>query len=415
MALLLAGGHGVRLNILAARRAKPAVPFAGSYRIIDFTLSNIMHANIPRVGILTQYRPTSLMEHIGDGSSWGFNEKFGGLKMLPPYLGREDSDWYKGTADAVHQNILFIRNFNPSLVLIASGDHIYKMDYRSMINYHAEKKAEVTIAGMRVPFEDIARFGIMITDTDLRVKEFIEKKADAPSNLASMGVYVFNSDVLLEELETSVHASGYDFGRDMLPRIAKSRRIFCCLYDGYWRDVGTIDSYWNSSMDILDPQTGLNLTGWRVRTNDQTYELRYRTPPKAGKNAEIINSMVSRGCRINGKVINSILSPGVCVEKGSVVTDSVLLHDVIVKHGGRIDRVIADKNVIIGENSVTGYGEVKGPNIRFPEHLQSGITVIGKDAVVPEKTRIGRNCIIMPGITESSFREKEIPSREVVS
>ncbi|MEO0226408.1 MAG: sugar phosphate nucleotidyltransferase [candidate division WOR-3 bacterium] len=411
IALLLAGGTGSRLNILASLRAKPAIPFGGMYRLIDFTLSNLMHSNIEVVGVLTQYKPFSLMNHIVNGQAWDFVGRMRNIEILPPHTGEKASDWYKGTADAVYQNLNFINDYDPELILIVSGDHIYKMDYNEMINFHLEKKAQLTVGLIEVPLKDASHFGIAQIDDNGRVINFEEKPKIPKNNLASMGVYVFNSEILIKRLREIVPAGGRDFAKDLIPKMIMMNRVFGYLFRGYWRDVGTIQAYWEANMDILKEDSGIDLKAWQVRTNlVEKGEIGDRPSTFFGSSARVKNSLVCRGCRINGTVINSVLSPGVEIESGVVVKDSIIFHDCLIGRDCRIERAIIDKNVRVGKGSEIGITDDLTVNRDFPDHLNTGITLIGKNVVIPEKMKIGKNCLIYPGVVESDFRHKEIAS-----
>ena len=400
LVMLLAGGRGSRLNILAAHRAKPAVPFGGLYRIIDFALSNVMHSKLRYVGVLTQYRPSSLMNHLADGSPWDLAGHTAKLKILPPYQGRQDFDWYSGTADAVYQNLALIRRYRPTRVLILSGDHIYSMNYREMLRFHDENDAVATIAAMPVPWEETHRFGILVPDEHGRLVRFQEKpKEEAFSNLASMGIYVFDTDVLVEELVRIHKSGGNDFGGHLIPGLLeRSDRIFVHPFTGYWRDVGTLDSYWQANMDLLDPTSGMDLTTWRTRTN-MDYESLDKMPPSwISDAAELDRSMVSPGCRIEGRVSRSVLSPGVKVEPGAVVEDSVIMHRTVIRAGARVIRCVVDKHVEIGRDAVVGARDADAPpNRQDPTHLSTGITVVGKLVKIAPGARLGANVIVHPG------------------
>ena len=412
VAMLLAGGQGSRLSILSQRRAKPAVPFGGIYRIIDFTISNVMHADIPYLGILTQYKPYSLMDHIGSGSAWGFTGRKRIAKILPPYTGEEDFDWYAGTADAVYQNISFINRFESDNVLILSGDHVYKMDYERLISFHVEKNADLTIAMQEVPWEDVSRFGVAKTDSDSRIVDFQEKPKENPiSNKASLGIYVFNTKKIVERLREDVDDpdSTHDFGRDLIPSMIKRDNVYCYLFRGYWRDVGTIRSYWDANMEILNPDSGFDLNAWDIRTNPKATNLKCLSPNRISDSAEISNSLISRGCYINGAVKNSIISPGVEIRRGAVVEGCIILNESVIGEGAYLKDTILDKNCVIGKNCKIGIGEnVK--NERFPHLLDTGINVIGKSAIIPDEIEIGKNCLVFPEAKRESFGEKIIPS-----
>jgi len=396
--MLLAGGRGTRLNVLAERRAKPAVPFAGNYRIIDFTLTNVMRSGLSQVGILTQYRPIALADHVSNGAAWDLLGRTRLVRLLPP-MQREDKEWYRGTADAVRQNLDFIRRFDSSQVLILSGDHIYSMDYRPMLAEHRERKAGVTLAVMEVPWEEAPRFGTVIADADGRVTEFEEKPPQPRSNLASMGTYVFDTALLLDVLGSTSSAEVNDFGKHVIPALLERTRVQVHRFSGYWRDVGTIGSYWEACMDALNPASGLDLAGWRVRTNLEIPYMAALPPARIARGAAVHNSLVSRGSVIEGTVINSVLSTGVTVGKGAVVRDSVLLHRVTVEADAQLDRVVADNQAWFCEQCVVGYGQSDEPNRRFPEHITGGITLVGKGARIPKGGRVGRNCLVGPGVT----------------
>jgi len=400
LVMLLAGGRGSRLGILAADRAKPAVPFGGLYRIIDFALSNVMHSKLRYVGVLTQYRPSSLMNHLANGSSWDLAGHTAKLKILPPYQGREDFDWYSGTSDAVFQNLALIRRYRPKRVLILSGDHIYRMNFRKMLDFHEERGAAATLAAMPVPWEETHRFGILVPDDDGRVKQFQEKpKEKAFSNLASMGIYVFDADVLTEELIRTHKAGGNDFGGHLIPGLlARSNSVFIHRFEGYWRDVGTLDSYWAANMDLLDPASGMDLSTWKVRTN-MDYESLHAMPPTwVSATADLDRSVVSPGCRLEGRVSRSVLSPGVVVEPGAVVEDSVIMHRTVIRAGARVVRAVVDKHVEIGAGALVGSRDASAaPNAANPDHLSTGITVVGKRVSIAAGARLGANVIVRPG------------------
>ncbi|MGI8930603.1 MAG: glucose-1-phosphate adenylyltransferase family protein [Candidatus Limnocylindria bacterium] len=411
LTLILAGGEGERLSILSQVRAKPGVPFGGKYRIIDFSLSNVVNSGLTDVGILTQYAPRSLMDHIGVGRPWDLDRNHGGVTLLQPFIGRgRPRDWYRGTADAVLQNLEFIEDRQPTLVLVLAGDHVYKMDYRPFIARHLERNAEVTCAVRTVPIQEAHRFGILEVAPDGRVTDFIEKPASPPSNLVSMGVYVFSWPFLRDVLS----AERIDFGRDVLPAmVAEGRRVYAYHYGGYWQDVGTVESYWQTSLDLLsaDPGIELNDRGWLIYTRSEE-----RPPARIGPDASVTRSMVSHGCVVEGTVDHSILSPGVRVARGATVRDSIVLFDAVVEEGAVVDRAIVDKEAHIGPGARVGCGDDLRPNVDEPERLYAGITLVGKRARVPRGVEIGRNCRIDPGAVERDFaRRRRIRSGETVS
>jgi glucose-1-phosphate adenylyltransferase len=410
LTLILAGGEGERLSILSQVRAKPGVPFGGKYRIIDFALSNAVNSGLTDVGILTQYAPRSLIDHIGVGRPWDLDRSRGGVALLQPFIGRGRArDWYRGTADAVLQNLDFIADRNPELVLVLAGDHVYKMDYRPFIDTHRTKAAEVTCAVRTVPIAEAHRFGILDTDADGRVTAFVEKPANPPSNLVSMGVYVFSWPLLRDLLSVD----RVDFGRDLLPwMVGEGRRVFAYEFGGYWQDVGTVESYWQTSLDLLsdDPGIELNDLGWLIYTKSED-----RPPARIGPDATVSRSMVSHGCVIDGSVEHSVLSPGVRIERGATVRDSIIMFDAVIEAGATLDRAILDKECHIGGGARVGVGDDMQPNRDEPERLYAGITLVGKRARVPRGVEIGRNCRIDPGALERDFaRRNRIPSGETI-
>lgn len=408
VAMLLAGGEGSRLTVLSEQRAKPAVPFAGKFRIIDFTISNCVNSGINSVGVLTQYRPHSLSDHIGIGKPWNLDRSRGGIRVLPPYQERGGQHWYAGTADAIYQNLNFIKSQNADLVLILSGDHIYKMDYQKMIDVHLAKGADLTVAVMPVPIEETHRFGIMSVDEDHRVVEFTEKPKDRDKgNLASMGIYIFNASVL-ERRISAAPGEKTDFGKHIIPDMVNGGdKVYAYRFEGYWVDVGTIDSYWATNLDLLKSNTGLDLYSNEFPIMTLSEE---RPAVKVGPQAKIVNSMISNGCVIRGTVINSVLSPGVYVSPGAIVKDSVIMNDTWVGPGANLDKLVVDKRVTIGAGAIVGVGDCNVKNEESPDKLFAGITVIGKGAVVPEQARIGRNVLI--GINRN---ENDYPSDGVVT
>ncbi len=400
-AILLAGGVGSRLNILVRHRAKPAVPFGGIYRIIDFTLSNIGNSEMTSVAVLTQYKPLSLMDHIGDGSSWDLSGRSRSVKIFPPTTGEEDWDWYKGTADAVRQNLSFVVSAESDEIMILSGDHVYHMDYRRMISFHREKKARVTIAAIPVPWEETYQFGTAVTDDSNRIVSWEEKSPRARSNLASMGIYVFDRKYLIDLLEESKED---DFGHHIIPRALEEKVVFAYPFDGYWRDVGTVQAYWDANMDLLDPSSGIDPGSWRTMTNISAREPAFDRPPVlVSSGARVVRSILSPGCTVEGHVENCVLSPGVAVERGAFVRDSIIMHDCRIGEGARVERCIFDKEVVVGAHTTVGIGDPKTVNRTHPEHLYSGLTIIGKQSIIPGDITIGTNCIINPMLGSRSF------------
>ena len=402
LVLLLAGGIGSRLNLLVGHRAKPAVPFAGLYRIIDFSLSNVMNSGLKRVGVLTQYKPLSLMAHIKGGEAWDFTGRSRGVKILPPRTGEKDADWYRGTADAIRQNLDFIQNNPSDQVIVLSGDHIYRMDFDAMLAYHQHKNADITIGMMVVPLQDIHQFGAGIVDTENRIVDWEEKPAIPRTNLASMGIYVFDTRYLLDTLARD--REEVDFGMHIIPRAIKEDRVFAYPFYGYWRDVGTIQAYWEANMDVIRPGSGISPEEWEICSNPEYGDRPMdRQAARFASGCEVRSSMISAGCVIEGTVTNSVLSPGVWVKKGAVVNNSVIFHDSVIEEGATVDLAICDKRVYVRSNAVVGCGEgerLQVVNRLFPKHLYTGITLVGKEARIPAESRIGRNCRVTYGFNE---------------
>lgn len=412
--MIMAGGEGTRLSVLSEKRAKPSVPFAGKFRIIDFTLSNCVNSGIFDVAVLTQYRPHSLNDHIGIGKPWDLDRNQGGVRLLQPYIGRRDESWYKGTADAVYQNLAYIRERRVDLALILSGDHIYKMDYSRMIDYHQRQRADLTVAVMHVPLDETDRFGIMTVDKQMQVTEFTEKpKARDKGTLASMGIYVFTIESLVKRLsEGGENSPRIDFGKHVIPAMIASDRVFAYPFEGYWVDVGTVQSYWETSMDLLNPNNTLNLydPNWVIHTKSEE-----RPPAKFGPQARVSQSMICNGCIIRGRVEHAVLSPGVYVSPGAIVRDSVVMNDTWIGPGAVLDRVIIDKNVVVGPGVRLGVGDdLTTPNKNQPDKLNTGITVVGKGAHIPPNIRIGRNVVINADRDEENFPAGETPSGETI-
>ncbi len=409
LTLILAGGEGERLSVLSQVRAKPGVPFGGKYRIIDFSLSNVVNSGLTDVGILTQYAPRSLIDHIGVGRPWDLDRSRGGVSLLQPYVGRgRKREWYRGTADAVLQNLEFIEDRNPELVLVLAGDHVYKMDYRPFIALHRSRDADLTVAVRRVPLADANRFGILEVGEEGRVTHFVEKPANPTSNLVSMGVYAFRWPLLREMLSSE----RLDFGRDVLPAMVQSgRSVHAYEYQGYWQDIGTVDAYWQASMDLLAPTPPMDLyeTGWLIYTKSEE-----RAPARIGPDARVTRSLISHGCVVDGAVDRSILSPGVRVGAGAVVRESIVMFDTEIGPGAVVDRAIIDKECVIGANAHIGDGRVLRPNRSEPERLFSGLTLVGKQARVPARTRVGRNCRIDPSVTEADFPRRRVAAGDTV-
>ena len=354
IAMLLAGGQGSRLYDLTKQTAKPAVTFGGKYKIIDFPLSNCINSGIDTVGVLTQYQPLALNEYIGNGEPWDLDRTRGGLSVLPPYQGNKSSDWYKGTANAIYQNINFIKQYNPEYVLILSGDHIYRMDYAKMLDHHKKTGASCTVATITVPMEEASRFGICNTNPDCSIYEFEEKPKQPKNNQASMGIYIFNAKILIDYLEADEadENSSNDFGKNIIPNLLNNgEKLYAYKFEGYWKDVGTISSLWEANMDLIGDQPVLNMADRDFRIFSRNVA---RPPQFIGNKANIENSLISEGCKINGTVINSILSGGVVIEEGALVKDSVIMEDVTVKKGGKVYSAIIDSDVVIEKNATFG-------------------------------------------------------------
>jgi glucose-1-phosphate adenylyltransferase len=408
-AVVLAGGEGERLSILSSVRAKPAVPFGGKYRIIDFTLSNCVNSDIDNVLVLTQYAPRSLMDHIGLGRPWDLDRNRGGVKLLQPYLARgRVAEWYRGTADAVLQNLNVIEHDSGDTVVVLAGDHIYKMDYQPFVAAHRRRRADVTIAVRRVPLAEASRMGILALDESDRVVDWQEKPKQPKSDLASMGVYVFSKRSLRRWLDES----RVDFGANVIPAMLEAgARVFGYRFEGYWQDVGTIQSFWEANLALLADRPELDLYDkeWVIHTRSEE-----RAPAKIGPTAQVHRSLISHGCIIDGTVVNSVLSPGVRVDVGAVVRDSIVMFDTTIRAGAVVDRAILDKEVVIGQGALIGDGDDDRPNRQEPNRLNTGITVVGKRAVVPRGTKLGRNVKIDGGVRSTDFTSRSIRSGESV-
>lgn len=401
IAMLLAGGQGSRLGVLTAKVAKPAVAFGGKYRIIDFPLSNCINSGVDTVGVLTQYQPLRLNTHIGIGIPWDLDRNVGGVTILPPYEKSTYSEWYTGTANAVYQNLNYMETYNPDYVLILSGDHIYKMDYEVMLDFHKANQADVTIAAMPVPMEEASRFGIVVTDEGSRIKEFEEKPDNPSSNLASMGIYIFNWPVLKEALVKLSEQPNCDFGKHIIPYCHENgKRLFAYEYNGYWKDVGTLSSYWEANMELIDiiPEFNLYEEFWKIYTNSANIPPQY-----ISEQAVIDRCIISNGSEIYGKVHNSVLGGGVIVGEGSVIRDSILMRDVVIGKNCVIDRAIIAEDTEIGDNVTIGAGE-EVPNREKPGVYGGGLVTIGENSVIPSGVRIGKNTAVS-GVTSAGEYE----------
>ncbi|MGQ9545681.1 MAG: glucose-1-phosphate adenylyltransferase subunit GlgD [Dehalococcoidia bacterium] len=408
LALILAGGEGKRLSVLAHERAKPAVPFAGKYRIIDFVLSNCVNSGINTVAVIPQYNPRSLARHIGVGRPWDLDRTVGGVTLLYPFVSTNgEMHWYKGTADAVYHNLRFVADSHADKILILSGDHVYTMRYEEMIEFHRQQAADITIGVTEVPWNEISRFGIVALDDNGRVIAFEEKPSQSKSNLASMGIYVFSKDILFEVLQDAHRRGLEDFGSQIIPDVIGKYRICGYRFRGYWRDVGTVEAYWQANMDLIVDLPPFNLYDPETEVRTLSVDM---PPVKLGPRAQISRSLVANGCIINGVVLNSVLSPHVYVQEGAHVVDSIIFHDTIVARDAAVHRSIIDKECYIGPGCWIGCGDDYTPNKDEPDYLNCGITVVGKGARLPSGLRVGRNCKIAPGVKESDFSTLSIPS-----
>ena len=411
IAMLLAGGQGSRLGVLTSKVAKPAVSFGGKYRIIDFPLSNCINSGIDTVGVLTQYQPLRLNTHIGIGIPWDLDRNVGGVTVLPPYEKSTSSEWYTGTANAIYQNMNYMEMYNPDYVLILSGDHIYKMDYEVMLDFHKENHADVTIATMPVPLEEASRFGIVITDEENRIQEFEEKPAQPRSNLASMGIYIFSWPVLKEALKALSEQPACDFGKHIIPYChEKKQRLFAYEYNGYWKDVGTLGSYWEANMELIDiiPEFNLYEEYWKIYTNSGILPPHYISDQSA-----VEKSIIGNGCDIYGEVHSSVISSGVTIGKGSVVRDSIIMKDAVIGDHCVIDKAIIAENVQIGDNVTLGTGS-DTPNKMRPDIYGFGLVTIGEDSVIPSDVQIGKNTAISGVTSKEDYINGELASGETL-
>ena len=411
IAMLLAGGQGSRLGVLTAKVAKPAVAFGGKYRIIDFPLSNCINSGIDTVGVLTQYQPLRLNAHIGIGIPWDLDRNYGGVTVLPPYERSGSSEWYSGTANAIYQNLDYMEQFDPDYVLILSGDHIYKMDYEVMLDYHKANNADVTIAAMPVPMEEASRFGIVIADEDGRIQEFQEKPAEPKSNLASMGIYIFSWKVLKEALETLKDEPGCDFGKHIIPYCHnKGERLFAYEYNGYWKDVGTLGSYWEANMELIDiiPEFNLYEEFWKIYTKGDIIPPQY-----IAADAVTDRCIIGEGTEIYGEVHNSVIGPNVVISRGAVVEDSIIMRNSTVGENTILNKAIIAEDVTIGDNVTVGFGE-EAENVLKPAVYAFGLATIGENSVIPDNVKIGRNTAISGVTTATNYPGGVLASGQVI-
>ncbi len=398
IAMLLAGGQGSRLGVLTADVAKPAVSFGGKYRIIDFPLSNCINSGVDTVGVLTQYQPLRLNSHIGIGMSWDLDRNSGGVTVLPPYESTDNTDWYTGTANAIYQNIRFIESYDPEYVLILSGDHIYKMDYESMLDFHKRNKSDATIAVMPVPLEEASRFGIMIANEEHQITEFEEKPEHPRSNLASMGIYIFTWSVLKEALLALKDQPGCDFGKHIIPYChSRDQRLFAYEFNGYWKDVGTLGSYWEANMELVDlvPEFNLYEEYWKIYTKSNNIEPQYIAP-----DARVDRSIIGEGTEIYGEVEHSVIGTGVTIGKGAVVRDSIIMKECRIGDGTTVDHSIIGEYTKIGDNSHIGVGEYAESQYD-PKVYAFDLVTVGEHSVIPSNVNIGKN-VAISGETEPS-------------
>lgn len=400
IAMLLAGGQGSRLGVLTQKVAKPAVSFGGKYRIIDFPLSNCINSGVDTVGVLTQYQPLRLNTHIGIGIPWDLDRNVGGVTVLPPYEKSKGSDWYTGTANAIYQNMEYMEQYNPEYVLILSGDHIYKMDYEVMLEYHKANNADVTIAAMPVPIEEASRFGIVITDDTNRITEFEEKPANPRSNLASMGIYIFSWKALKEALNQLSEVPSCDFGKHVIPYChSQGERIFAYEYNGYWKDVGTLSSYWEANMELIDiiPVFNLYEEYWKIYTRSEILQPQY-----VSSDSIVERSIIGEGTTILGKVYNSVIGCGVTIGEGTVVRDSILMNRTEIGPNCELNKAIIAEDAVIGESVKLGVGE-EAANETDPHIYNHGIVTIGEKSVIPGHVSVGKNAVIFGRTAPEDF------------
>ncbi len=406
IAMLLAGGQGSRLGVLTSQIAKPAVAFGGKYRIIDFPLSNCINSGVDTVGVLTQYQPLRLNTHIGIGIPWDLDRNVGGVSILPPYEKSTNSQWYTGTANAIYQNLEYMEYYNPEYVVILGGDHIYKMDYEVMLKFHKANKADITIATIPVPIEEACRFGVVITDETKRITEFEEKPPKPRSNLASMGIYIFTWEVLREALITLKDQPGCDFGKHIIPYChERGDRIFAYEYNGYWKDVGTLGSYWESNMELIDliPEFNLYEEFWKIYTKSD------KTPPQYISDEAIIDKVIiGEASEIYGEVHNSVIGSDVYIGRGAVVRDSIIMNSTYIGDGTIVEKGIIAENVVVGKNCVIGVGE-DVPNNWKPDVYSFGLATIGDKTVIPDGMKIGKNTAIMGETCLEDYPDGTLP------
>lgn len=409
IAMLLAGGQGSRLGVLTSNIAKPAVAFGAKYRIIDFPLSNCINSGVDTVGVLTQYQPLRLNTHIGIGIPWDLDRNIGGVSILPPYEKNKNSEWYTGTANAIYQNLEYMEYYNPEYVLILGGDHIYKMDYEAMLEFHKSNNADITLATIPVPMEEASRFGVVITDEQKKILEFEEKPAEPRSNLASMGIYIFTWSVLREALISLSEQKGCDFGKHIIPYChQRGDRVFAYEYNGYWKDVGTLGAYWESNMELIDliPEFNLYEEFWKIYTKSDTIPPQY-----IAESAVIDKAIIGEGAEIYGEVHNSVIGSGVYIGPGAVIRDSIIMKAVQIEEGAIIDRAIIAEGAVVGAHSQLGIGE-EIPNKKDPHIYSFGLVTIAENSRIPANVKIGKNTSILGCTTEDDYPDGVLESGE---
>lgn len=407
IAMLLAGGQGSRLGVLTSKVAKPAVAFGGKYRIIDFPLSNCINSGVDTVGVLTQYQPLRLNTHIGIGIPWDLDRNIGGVTVLPPYEKSTNSEWYTGTANAIYQNLEYMESYNPEYVLILSGDHIYKMDYEVMLDFHKANNAEVTIAVMPVPIEEASRFGIMIADENHRITEFEEKPEHPRSNLASMGIYIFNWKTLKEALIAMADQPALDFGKHVIPYChEKGAPLYAYEFTGYWKDVGTLSSYWEANMELIDivPEFNLYEEYWKIYTKSEI-----QPPDYIAGDSVVERSIIGEGSDIYGEVYNSVIGCGVTIGKGTVIRDSIIMNQTQIGEGCEINKAIIAENVVVGNQVKLGVGE-ETENDTAPHIYNHGLVTIGEKSVIPDGISVGKNSVISGVTAAADYEDSQLAS-----
>ena len=407
IAMLLAGGQGSRLGVLTQKVAKPAVSFGGKYRIIDFPLSNCINSGVDTVGVLTQYQPLRLNTHIGIGIPWDLDRNVGGVTVLPPYERSKGSDWYTGTANAIYQNLEYMESYNPEYVLILSGDHIYKMDYEVMLEYHKANNADVTIAAMPVPMEEASRFGIMIADENHRITEFEEKPEHPRSNLASMGIYIFNWKTLKEALIAMADQPALDFGKHVIPYChEKGAPLYAYEFTGYWKDVGTLSSYWEANMELIDivPEFNLYEEYWKIYTKSEI-----QPPDYIAADSVVERSIIGEGSEVYGEVYNSVIGCGVTIGKGTMIRDSIIMNQTQIGEGCEINKAIIAENVVVGNQVKLGVGE-EAENDTAPHIYNHGLVTIGEKSVIPDGISVGKNSVISGVTAAADYEDSQLAS-----